>query len=323
MSSLRNNSLEIEVRPINGHIGAEIRNIDLSRNLAAEEFKIVEDALVRYEVIVFRDQSFTLDQQIEFTKRFGPLSVHPFAPNMADKPEVITVDSSGDNPAGPTDGWHSDETFRARPPMATILRARTMPPYGGDTLFASMTAAYDGLSEQMKRYIHDLEVLHDFKPWRHMFEGSPELRARLRKLEDEYPNPWHPVVRIHPVSKRRVLFVNALFSTRIKGLTEDESRSILDFLCRQATIPDYQLRIKWQPNTVVMWDNRSTQHYAPHDYYPHHRKLDRLTVAGGAVTGPVGPYTPQEPRTDSLVQRITAHGLQGRPFIGNETPAAM
>ena len=313
----------IQVLPINGHIGAEIRNIDLSRNLSAEEFKIVEDALVRYEVIVFRDQDITLDNQIDFTKRFGPLSVHPFAPNMADKPEVISLDSTGDNPAGPTDGWHSDETWRKRPPMATILRARIMPPYGGDTLFASMTAAYDGLSEQMKRYIHDLEVLHDFKPWRHMFEGSPELRAKLRKLEDEHPNPWHPVVRIHPVSKRRVLFVNAGFSSRIKGLSEDESRSILDFLCRQATVPDYQLRIKWQPNTVVMWDNRSTQHYAPHDYYPHRRKLDRLTVEGGDVTGPVGPYTPQEPRPDALVQRTAAHGLQGRPFMRNEAPSAM
>lgn len=316
MSTSATPSSGIEVAPINGHIGAEIRNIDLSRTLSDAEFDVVGKALVRYEVIVFRDQDITLEQQIAFSKRFGPLSVHPFAPNMANQPEVISFDNSGDNPAGPTDCWHSDETFRACPPMATILRSKIVPPYGGDTVFASMTAAYDGLSEPMKRYIHEMQALHDFKPWRHMFEGSSALRAKLREIEDEFPNPWHPIVRIHPISKRRVLFVNPQFTVRIKGLKDDESRAILDFLWQQATIPDYQLRVKWQPNSIVMWDNRSTQHYAPHDYYPHRRTMDRLTVEGGPVEGPGGPYVAQEPRPDPLVQPAQANRATAgaRPF---------
>lgn len=306
----------IEVVPVNGHIGAEIRNIDLSRALSDAEFDVVQKALVRHEVIVFRDQDIKLEQQIAFCERFGPLSVHPFAPNMPDKPEVISFDNSGDNPAGPTDCWHTDETFRKCPPMATILRSKVVPAYGGDTVFASMTAAYDGLSEQMKRYIHELQALHDFLPWRHMFEGSAALKAKLREIEDEFPNPWHPVVRTHPVSKRRVLYVNPQFTVRIKGLKDSESRAILDFLWQQATVPDYQLRVKWQPNTIVMWDNRSTQHYAPHDYYPHRRTMDRLTVEGGPVDGPSGPYAPQEPRPDPLAQppKVNPAKSGERPF---------
>ena len=123
----------------------------------------------------------------------------------------------------------------------------------------------------MKQHIHGLESQHDFKPWRPLFGHSD--RAKLRKLEDDFPNPWHPVVRVHPVSGRRVLYVNRQFCTRIKDLKPDESDALLEFLYRQATIPEYQLRVKWQPNTLVMWDNRSVQHYASHDYYPARRTM--------------------------------------------------
>lgn len=302
--------------PLTGHIGAEISNIDLSRPLSDTDFEAVQAALARYEVLVFRDQDISLDAQIAFSSRFGPLSTHPFATNLPDKPEVIEFDNSGDNPAGPTDCWHSDETFRACPPMATILRAKVVPPYGGETVFASMTAAYEGLSEPMKAYIHELKALHDFKPWRPMFQGARALRSKLFELEDQFPNPWHPIVRIHPVTKRRVLFVNPQFTVRIQGLKEDESQTILNFLYRQAMIADYQLRVKWQPHTIVMWDNRSTQHYAPHDYYPHRRNMARLTVEGGPVDGPVGPYTPQPAYAHKLAQQAAPRTdkKQLRPF---------
>ena len=139
-----------------------------------------------------------------------------------------------------------------------------MPEVGGDTLFASMSAAYRGLSERMKQHIHGLEALHDFKPWRPLFARQrPRQAAQAR---GRFPNPWHPVVRVHPVSGRRVLYVNQQFCVRIKDLKSDESDTLLHFLYRQATIPEYQLRVKWQPNTLVMWDNRSVQHYAVHDY---------------------------------------------------------
>jgi taurine dioxygenase len=301
----------ITVRPINGFIGAEIEGVDLGRPLSADEFKIVHDALVRYEVIVLRDQDITVDQQMAFGARFGELSIHPFSPNLADKPEVIILDYSQDNPPALTDIWHVDETFRAAPPMATILRAKTVPEVGGDTLFASMSAAYRGLSERMKQHIHGLEALHDFKPWRPLFSHAD--RARLRQLEDEFPNPWHPVVRVHPVSGRRVLYVNQQFCVRIKDLKSDESDALLAFLYRQATIPEYQLRVKWQPDTLVMWDNRSVQHYAAHDYYPARRTMERVTVKGDKPVGVTGPYAPDPVAANGTAKPAIAEGTRPGP----------
>src|SRR5258708_13874230 len=182
---------EIRVKPTNGFIGAEIEGVDLRRPLSPAEFKIVHDALVRYEVIVLRDQGITVDQQMASGARFGELSIHPFSPNLADKPEVIILDYSKDNPPALTDIWHVDETFREAPPMATILRAKSVPEIGGDTLFASMSAAYRGLSERMKQHIHGMEALHDFKPWRPLF--GPSYRANLRNPQDDFPNPCHPL----------------------------------------------------------------------------------------------------------------------------------
>ena len=284
-------TMTIDVVPINGFIGAEIRGADLSR-LDDATFKVLHDALVQYEVLVLRDQQrMTLDDQMDFGARFGPLSIHPFSPNMEDKPQVIVLDYSADHPAARTDIWHADETFRPNPPIVTMLRARVLPDRGGDTCFSSMTAAYRGLSERMKQHIQGLECRHDFKPFRTLFNDAPEHRRKLREIEDEFPNPWHPVVRVHPVSGKRVIYVNPQFSIRIRGVKEDESQALLDFLFRQAHVPEYQLRVKWRPDTVVLWDNRSVQHYAPHDYYPQRRSMERVTVTGDIPIGVTGPYT--------------------------------
>lgn len=283
-----------EVIRLGGNIGAEIRGIDLRQSLSQEKFQALRDVFVRHEVLVFRDQDVSLEEQMAFGRLFGELSIHPFSPNLDDKREVIVLDYSADNPPALTDQWHSDETFRIAPPSITILRAKVVPEYGGDTLFASMTAAYTGLSERMKQYIHGLEAIHDFKPWRHLFTSSEAHQGRLRELEREYPNPSHPLVRIHPLSGRRVLNANAQFVTCIKGLKEEESQMILQYLYSRAQVPEFQLRVKWQPNTMVMWDNRSTQHYAPHDYYPQRRTMNRVTICGEPVVGVTGPYTPEE-----------------------------
>jgi taurine dioxygenase len=284
----------IEVIRLGGNIGAEIRGADLRRPLSDEQFEVIHEAFVRHEVIVLRDQDITLEQQKAFARRFGDLSIHPFSPNLDDQREVIVLDYSADNPPALTDQWHADETFRAAPPMATVLRARVVPAYGGDTLFSSMTAAYTGLSERMKQYIHGLEALHDFKPWRPLFTSSERHQAKLRELEQQFPNPWHPVVRVHPVTKRRVLNVNPQFVVRLRGLKDDESSTVLQYLYDRAKTPEYQLRVRWTPDTVLMWDNRSVQHYAPHDYYPQRRTMDRLTIAGDPVQGVSGAYTPEE-----------------------------
>lgn len=301
----------VVVRPINGFIGAEIEGIDLNQPLSPAQFKIIHDALVRYEVIVMRDQDVTVDQQMAFGALFGELSIHPFSPNLADKPEVIILDYSKDNPPALTDIWHADETFREAPPMGTILRAKVVPEVGGDTLFSSMSAAYRGLSERMKQHIHGMEALHDFKPWRPLFSHND--RAKLRKLEDEFPNPWHPVVRVHPVSGRRILYVNQQFCVRIKDLKTDESDTLLSFLYRQATIPEYQLRVKWRPNTLVMWDNRSVLHYAAHDYYPARRTMERVTVKGDRPIGVSAPYAPDEVAANGTVKPLIAEGTRPGP----------
>jgi taurine dioxygenase len=285
---------DFEVIRIGGNIGAEIRGLDLRRPLPAAVFEALNTAFVRHEVLVFRDQDISIDEQMAFGRHFGALSIHPFSPNLDDKREVIVLDYSADNPPALTDQWHADETFRAAPPALTILRANIVPAYGGDTLFASMTAAYTGLSERMKRYIHGLEAIHDFKPWRPLFTSSEAHQAKLRELEREFPNPAHPVVRVHPVTGRRTINVNAQFTTRIVGLGADESEMILQYLYGRAKVPEFHLRVRWQPHTVVMWDNRSVHHYAPHDYYPQRRSMSRVTVAGDPVRGVTGEYTPEQ-----------------------------
>jgi taurine dioxygenase len=284
---------QVRVLPIGGNVGAEVRGVDLGR-LTEAEFAAVRDALVEHEVLVFRDQAaLTLERQIAFAERFGPLSVHPFSPNREDRPEVIVLDYDADNPPNRTDVWHSDETFRECPPMATVLRARVVPRVGGDTLFASMTAAYRLLSEGMKAHIHGLVARHDFRPFRSLFGGDPARRARLRAIEDAFPNPLHPVVRVHPVSGRRILNVNPQFTVAIEGLKEAEGRALLDYLFARAGAPEVQMRVRWEPDTVVMWDNRSVQHYAAHDYYPQRRTMERVTIAGDRPIGVSGPYTPE------------------------------
>jgi taurine dioxygenase len=271
---------EVRVRRIATACGAEIDGIDLTQPLSNSTFSAIETAFVEHEVLVFRDQEISTEDQKTFGRRFGDLTVHPFAPSSGDAPELIVFDNDADNPPWGTDVWHSDETFRAEPPLGTMLRALIVPDYGGDTLFTSMSAAYEGLSDRMQQFISGLEAVHDFKPFRNLFESDPASREKLRAFEDRYPPVSHPVVRAHPVSGRKVLFVNPQFTLAIKGMDEDESQALLKLLFHQAEIPEYQYRHRWAPNTMVLWDNRSVQHYAIHDYFPKRRKLERITIKG-------------------------------------------
>ena len=223
---------------------------------------------------------------MDFGRRFGELTVHPFAPNEGkNAPELIKFRNDETTPPFGTDVWHSDETFRAEPPMATILCAKETPAVGGDTMFVSMSAAYDGLSDKMQQLISGLYAIHDMKPFRPLFGQSLEERKKLQHFELQYPPQLHPVVRIHPVSGRKVLFVNPQFTLGIDGMEETESGALLDTLFRQASVPEYQFRHHWEPHTIAMWDNRSTQHYAVNDYYPQRRYMERVTIRGGPVHG--------------------------------------
>ena len=276
----------VTVTRVGVHLGAEIAGVDLRRPLTEEQFKAVEAALVENELIIFRDQNITSEQLLAFGRRFGELTVHPFAPNDGrNAPELIKFRNDETTPPFGTDVWHSDETFRAEPPMATILCAKEVPAVGGDTMFVSMSAAYDGLSDRLQQHIDGLEAIHDMKPFRPLFGKSEDERRKLQQFELMYPPQLHPVVRVHPVSKRRVLFVNPQFTIAIDGMEERESRALLDTLFHQALVPEYQFRHHWVPHTIAMWDNRSTQHYAIHDYYPQRRYMERVTIKGGPVTG--------------------------------------
>ncbi len=304
------------VERINPNIGAEISGVDLSSPLSEGEFAIIHEALVEHEVIMFRKQDITVDAQIAFAERFGELSIHPFSPNMETRPAVIVLDNHEKNPPRLTDVWHSDETFRVCPPMGTMLRSRIIPKIGGDTLFASMTCAYEGLSDRIKNLIDGLEAVHDFKPFRTLFSGSAEDRTKLRALEDKFPNPVHPVVRVHPVTGRRIINVNPQFTTRIVGMSEQESDAILKLLYAQATVPDYQYRNRWEENMVVFWDNRSTQHYAVHDYWPQRRKMERVTIVGDQPHG-IGNDKVAAPAVERQGKSFRSKGLEA---AAAETP---
>jgi taurine dioxygenase len=276
----------VTVKRVGAYLGAEVSGVDLGKPLSDAQFKAVESALVENELIILREQDISSDDLMKFGRRFNDLTVHPFAPNEGkDAPELIKFRNDEKTPPYGTDVWHSDETFRAEPPMATILIAKEVPAVGGDTMFVSMSAAYEGLSDRMQQLISGLEGIHDMKPFRPLFGKTQEERQKLQHFELMYPPQLHPVVRIHPVSGKKGLFVNPQFTVGINGMEENESRSLLDLLFRQASIPEYQFRHHWQPHTIAMWDNRSTQHYAVHDYYPQRRYMERVTIKGGPVAG--------------------------------------
>ena len=259
---------------------AEIRGVDLASPDPA--IGAIETALMAHKVIFFRDQDITPEQHIALGRHFGDVTIHPFVPHLPDHPEVLVLDNHADNPVLSTDVWHSDETFRAEPPMGSILHCVRIPDAAGDTMWADMVAVYENLSDRMRHFLSGLEAVHDFKPFRRKFEHLPpaERHAKLAEMEEELPNPTHPVVRTHPVTGDRALFVNEQFTLAIKDMRGDESTALLAFLFAQPRIPEFQFRFRWEPGSVVFWDNRPTQHYAANDYYPAHRTMQRVTIKG-------------------------------------------
>ena len=268
-----------QVRRLGASLGAEILGVDLKAPMDDDAFAAFEAALVEHKVLAVRDQFLTTEQHVAFSRRFGELEVHPMRP-QGQFPEILVLDNHKDNPVLSTDVWHSDTTFRKTPTKYTILRCEIMPEFGGDTLWANMEAAYDDLSDTFRAMIAGLRAVHDFQNFRVLFKNTEEDRIKLHRMEDMFPNPSHPVVRTHPVTGRKSIYVNPQFTLRVEGLEPAESRAILDLLFAQARVPEYQFRIRWTPGTIVFWDNRSTQHYAANDYYPQRRRMERTAVVG-------------------------------------------
>ncbi|MGC7098031.1 TauD/TfdA dioxygenase family protein [Amycolatopsis lurida] len=260
--------------PLGAVIGAEIDGVDLGAPLTGELRAELNRALLEWKVLFFRDQDITAEQQRAFARNWGPLETNPFIPT-GDSEQVTRFARSATMP-GFENIWHTDVTFRPEPALGSVLRLIEVPPLGGDTMWADMAAAYDNLPDDVRARIDGLTAVHDFIPGFERFSDADFLAAK----QDEFPPVEHPVVRTHPESGRRMLFVNQAFTTHIVGLEREESDRLLRLLFQQAHVPEFQVRFKWRPNSVAFWDNRATQHYAVNDYFPHARVAERVAIAG-------------------------------------------
>ena len=268
-----------ELKLLSGALGAELYGVNLAKDLSNDVLKEMRRLLVEHEVIFFRDQDISHEQHKQIAHFFGPLQTHPAYGTVPDFPEITILESTAEKPTK-IEKWHTDMTFREHPPMGSILRSKICPPSGGDTLWSSMTSAYEALSKPMKDLLDNLNAEHDFS---HGFKESlaePGGRERLKDAIKDNPPVIHPVIQTHPESGKKVIFVNTLFTTKIIELSEDESNSILNFLYDYIKTPEFTCRFSWEPNSIAFWDNRSTQHKPVNDYFPSHRMLERITIDG-------------------------------------------
>lgn len=263
------------------NIGAQVSDVDLSRPLSDAQFEQLYHGLLRHQVLFLRNQVITPEQQRALAIRFGDLHIHPVYPHAEGVEEIIVLDTHQDNPPD-NDNWHTDVTFIQTPPAIAILASKLLPESGGDTLWSSGIAAYEALSEPFKNLLSGLQAEHDFKKsfQEYKYRKSEEEHQRWQQAVAKNPPVQHPVIRTHPVSGRKALFVNEGFTTRLLDLSEKESDALLNFLFWHSAKPEFQVRWRWQENDVAIWDNRVTQHYANADYYPARRIMHRATVLG-------------------------------------------
>lgn len=268
----------ISIHPLNPVIGVELRGIDLREDLSDGIIDFIQAALNQYQVVFFRDQDITAEQHLAFGRRFGELHVHP---TVRGKPrsewtEIMPVHADASTARIAGDKWHTDVSCDEKPPLASILHLTEVPETGGDTLFSSMYAAFDALSEPLRQLLGTLTATHD---------GGPNYRDRARRNREDNPHridptAVHPVVATHPLTGRRALYVNSAFTVRINELTETESSALLAFLFAHVTRPEFQCRFSWRANSIAFWDNRAVQHYAVWDYFPAVRSGRRVTIRG-------------------------------------------
>ena len=280
------------VRPYSPTIGAEIDGLDLAQPLDDATQDALYQALLDWKVLFFRDQDITTEQHLAFAARFGELEVHPFAPHKEGYPEVLAITHNRERP-GQENGWHSDVTWRVQPSLGSVLRCLECPEVGGDTLFADMYAAYEGLPEAVRERVEGLYALHDFEGFRKRLRSRGASEAEIEEFNKQFPNPEHPVIRTHPDTGRRGIYVNRAFTKHIIGMDEHESEELLQILYRQASFPEYQCRFHWRPNSIAFWDNRACQHYAASDYWPSVRRVERVTIVGDTPF-----YSPDASRPD-------------------------
>ena len=258
-----------EAIPVTPVLGAELRAIDLGGPLSDQQIEDLHDALLQYQVIFFRDQHMSRDQHKDLGRCFGTLHCHPSIPGPKGHPEILMLHSDEEVQMAAS-AWHSDVSCDQVPNLGSILYGKVVPKTGGDTCWASMYAAYDGLSSSMQEFLSGLTGIHE----------SAHVYAKLKGSVANYPSAEHPIIRTHPETGRQGLYVNSIFTTGIKELKKAEERSVLDFLFRHIETPEFQVRFHWQENSVAFWDNRCTQHRATADFFPQTRTMQRVTING-------------------------------------------
>ena len=291
---IRSSSLTrtLEVNPLTCSIGAELSNVHLGA--AAEDEGLmaeIRQALLKHRVIFFRDQDITRAEHVAFARKFGELEDHPVVGSHPDHPGLVQIYKTPDSPIDRNENsWHTDATWRDQPPMGCVLRCVECPPVGGDTMWVNMVMAYENLPDEIKTKIEHLRARHSIEA---SFGAAMPIEKRLA-LKAKFPDAEHPVVRIHPETGEKILFVNSSFTTHFTnyntpsnvrfGLDKSPGSSqLLNYLTSQAMIPEYQVRFSWKKNSMAFWDNRSTQHYAVMDYAPCHRKMERTAIMGGST----------------------------------------
>jgi taurine dioxygenase len=281
---MRSNS--IEVKPIAGALGAELHGIDLA-NLTDDDFADVHDAFLAHQVIFFREQTLTPVEQIGFAKRFGDIHLHPYMKGLPDHPEILEIVKREEDTKNFGGGWHTDQAFSPRPALCTLLYAKETPTFGGDTMFTNMYAAYEALSDTMKSVLAPLKGL--FLGDRAAAAGGPSRKEKYLAQggimqpkdpnADEGTQAEHPLVRTHPETGRKSLFLSS-HTDKIVGMTDEESAPILSFLRQHSVRPEFTCRFRWEPGSFAIWDDRCTQHFAINDYNGQRRRMHRITIRG-------------------------------------------
>ena len=278
LKEICNLSKEISVKPYAPNIGGVITGVDLSKDISDYEQNFIKEAFHKYQVLFFQEQlEISPENHIKLGKCFGDLHIHPAAPKMKSFPEIFEIHTHKDSKiSNGAEDFHSDVSCDTEPPLGTMLQLHILPQYGGDTMFSNMYMAYDSLSKPMQNFLNGLRASHESEHfYRNRYEKQDQLDPKKK-----YPSAIHPIVRTHPETKKKALYINKFFTTRIEGLSKQESKLILEYLFNHCEKTDFQIRYRWNKNDMAFWDNRCTLHKAIWDYHPMERKGRRVTIKG-------------------------------------------
>ena len=265
----------LELYHLSPNIGTEVLGIDLRQKLTSTLASFLKALMLERKVIFFRDQDITIQQHMDVCRTWGELEIIDFLPQHPDYPEVLLIKRDKENKAY-ENVWHSDVTWRECPSFGSMLRAIEVPEVGGDTLFADMYAAYDGLPSSIKRAVEGMEAVHSVANGLSLTQGAEKMQAMLKR----FPAQTHPVIRVHPETGKKTIYVNRAHTSHLKGIRRDVGNDLLEILYNQAGTPEYQCRFRWRKNSIAFWDNRACQHYAAADYFPQNREMLRVTIVG-------------------------------------------